>query len=94
MFKRLMLVLCTLFLGMSFASANAAKGPYQVVADTTEELLKVIEEAKGYYKEDEQRFTNEILRIMDEVVYFQSFARGVMGDFGSSTAYRQLQTEA
>ncbi|MBD2859710.1 ABC transporter substrate-binding protein [Spongiibacter sp. KMU-158] len=93
MFKKWCFVLFSVLLGASLASANVAKGPYQVVADTTQELLQVIEEAKGYIDEDEPRFTREILRIMNEVVDFQSFARGVMGDYGSSTAYRQLQTE-
>lgn len=94
MLKRLCLLCFAAVLGVSVVQANVQKDPYHVVADTTQELLKVIEEAKDYIEQDEQRFTTEILRIMDEVVDFQSFARGVMGDYGSSSAYRRLKTEA
>jgi phospholipid transport system substrate-binding protein len=93
MFKQAFLVLLLAFTGVSTSLASDTKGPYEVVADTTQELLKVIEEARSYIDEDEPRFTGEILRIMDEVVDFQSFARGVMGDYGSSQAYRRLSTD-
>lgn len=80
--------------GMFSQSFAADKGPYEVVADTTQELVKVIEDARSYIDEEPQRFNEEVRRIMDDVVDFQSFARGIMGKYGSRGYYESLKTEA
>ena len=93
MFKRILL---TVFMAIGLlAQASAAeKGPYEVVADTTQELVKVIEGARSYVAKDPERFTAEVRRIMDDVVDFQSFARGIMGKYGSRGYYESLKTDA
>ncbi|WP_339675193.1 ABC transporter substrate-binding protein [uncultured Zhongshania sp.] len=93
MCKKIVVALFMVF-GLFSQSFAADKGPYEVVADTTQELVKVIEDARGYIDTDPQRFTNEVRRIMDEVVDFQSFARGIMGKYGSRGYYESLKTEA
>ena len=93
MFKRILLTVFMAF-GLLAQASAAEKGPYEVVADTTQELVKVIEEAKGYIAKDPDRFTGEVLRIMDDVVDFQSFARGIMGKYGSRGYYESLKTDA
>ncbi|MFT5888769.1 MAG: phospholipid transport system substrate-binding protein [Zhongshania sp.] len=93
MFKRAFLSVFLVF-GLLSQSFSAAKGPYEVVADTTQELVKVIEEARSYVDKDPERFTAEVRRIMDDVVDFQSFARGIMGKYGSRGYYNSLKTDA
>ncbi|MEX1668480.1 phospholipid-binding protein MlaC [Zhongshania guokunii] len=93
MFKQILLAALMTFGLLAQASATE-KGPYEVVADTTQELVKVIEEARSYVDKDPERFTNEVRRIMDDVVDFQSFARGIMGKYGSRGYYQSLKTDA
>ncbi|MBQ0759349.1 MAG: phospholipid transport system substrate-binding protein [Zhongshania sp.] len=93
MFKKIAMTVFMVF-GMLSQSFAADKGPYEVVADTTQELVKVIEDARSYVDKDPQRFNNEVRRIMDDVVDFQSFARGIMGKYGSRGYYESLKTEA
>ncbi len=93
MYKRFFLA-AFMAIGMLAPAYAAEKGPYEVVADTTQELVKVIEEARSYIDKDPKRFTSEVRRIMDDVVDFQSFARGIMGKYGSRRYYESLKTDA
>ncbi|GAB3372070.1 ABC transporter substrate-binding protein [Spongiibacter taiwanensis] len=81
------------FVGASSSAFATEKGPYEVVADTTQALMAVIEEAKGYADKEPERFEREVRELLDEVVDFQSFARGVMGKYGSRGYYQSLKTE-
>lgn len=65
---------------------------HQVVAKTTDDVMKVIVEAQGYFDEDPKRFYGEIETILGEVVDFNSFARGVMGKYASKSRYVSLST--
>jgi phospholipid transport system substrate-binding protein len=93
MFKKIVITVLMVF-GMFSQSFAADKGPYEVVAETTRGLVKVIEGARSYIDKDPQRFNDEVRRIMDDVVDFQSFARGIMGKYGSRGYYESLKTEA
>lgn len=93
MFKTIVMTVFMVF-GMFSQSFAADNGPYEVVAETTRELVKVIEDARSYIDKDPQRFNDEVRRIMDDVVDFQSFARGIMGKYGSRGYYESLKTEA
>ncbi|MFT7404208.1 MlaC/ttg2D family ABC transporter substrate-binding protein [Zhongshania sp.] len=93
MFKKIAITLFMVF-GLFSQSFAADKGPHEVVANTTKELVKVIEDARSYIDKDPQRFNDEVRRIMDDVVDFQSFARGIMGKYGSRGYYESLKTEA
>ncbi|MEX1664963.1 MlaC/ttg2D family ABC transporter substrate-binding protein [Zhongshania arctica] len=93
MFKKIAIAVFMVF-GLLSQSFAADKGPHEVVANTTKELVKVIEDARSYIDKDPQRFNDEVRRIMDDVVDFQSFARGIMGKYGSRGYYESLKTEA
>jgi len=70
------------------------RGPVEIIELATEQVLAAIDEARGYYDSDPDRFYAEVERILAPVVDFQGFARGVMGFHGSAEAYRQLKSEA
>lgn len=82
--------------GTVFVSqANAAEqDPYQIVQQTTEKVLAIVKEAKGYAQKDPQRFHNEVMVELDKVVDFDHFARGVMGSYASAQRYKALKSEA
>lgn len=86
------LIVAAVLLVAANAPAFAAeqRGPYEVVSDTTTRVTKVIEEARNYVDKDPERFYGEIEEILAEVVDFPSFARGVMGKYGSKRYYDTL----
>ncbi|MBB3047107.1 phospholipid transport system substrate-binding protein [Litorivivens lipolytica] len=92
MYQKLISLVSVVVLMLTSVSAWAAepKGPYEVVADTTSRVTKVIEEARSYVDEDPQRFYDEVEKILSDVVDFPSFARGVMGKYGSKRYYDTL----
>lgn len=85
------LILAALLVAVASASAFAEqRGPYEVVSDTTTRVTKAIEEARGYIDKDPERFYGEVEKILGDVVDFPSFARGVMGKYGSKRYYDTL----
>ncbi|MBL4826665.1 MAG: ABC transporter substrate-binding protein [Spongiibacteraceae bacterium] len=66
---------------------------HQVIQTTTERVMKIIVDAQGYIKTDPNRFYGEVNAVLDDVVDFDSFARGVMGEYASSRRYKKLKTE-
>ena len=69
------------------ASATTA---HEIVHQTTAEVMAVVEEARGYADEDPERYFGAIQNILDGVVDFRGFARGVMGAYATSERYRSL----
>lgn len=67
-------------------------GPHELVQATTDRVMDIIEQAKGYYGEDPQRFYEEIDSVLADVVDFKSFARGVMGTYASKKRYMALSS--
>lgn len=61
-----------------------------VLKKTTDQVLSVIEEAEDYVKDDPDRYYRRVNEVLEEVVDFRGFARGVMGDYASSERYRAL----
>lgn len=85
------------FCGVALAAqANnpAPNDPYQIVQQTTERVLAIVKDAKGYADKDPDRFNNQVATVLDEVVDFDSFARGVMGTYASAQRYNALTTDA
>jgi phospholipid transport system substrate-binding protein len=70
----LWLVLCV----AGAAWADEARSPEQLLQNTADRLIAVIEEGKGYYDQDPQRFYREVRDLLDPVVDFDAFARSVM----------------
>jgi phospholipid transport system substrate-binding protein len=76
------------------ARADAAgQDPYQIVQQTTEQVLAVIKEGKSYVDKEPQRFNNQVATVLDKVVDFDAFARGVMGSYASAQRYNALTSE-
>ena len=92
MFRKLISLVSVVVLGLAASLSWAAEqqGPYEVVAETTSRVTKVIEEARSYVDKDPQRFYDEVEKILADVVDFPSFARGVMGKYGSKRYYDTL----
>jgi phospholipid transport system substrate-binding protein len=83
----LWLVASALAAGQSPAQANTA---HQVVRDTTSRVMSVVTEADGYFDKDPDRYYQQIQAILDPVVDYRGFARGVMGPYATSERYRSL----
>ena len=82
-------LVAVMLLSINFSSA-AAMTAHQTVENTTAKVMTLIEQASGYYDKDPDRFYREIETILDEVVDFTSFSRGVMGPYASKEYYMQL----
>jgi phospholipid transport system substrate-binding protein len=97
--KYLAAALCVVFVaGFSQAGdisepAVAPKLPQVLIQDVTDQVLTAILLANSYYQEDPERFYVEVESIMAPVMDYQTFARTVMGRYGSSSAYRALKTD-
>ena len=76
------------------AQASVKFDASMTVQHSTDQVMKVIEGASDYYESDPARFYQEIQTVLDEIVDFNSFARGVMGPYGSKKMYVSLQTKA
>jgi len=62
----------------------------QVVLDTTEQVMSVVLKANSYVDEDPERYYKQIQAILDPVIDYRGFARGVMGPYATSERYRSL----
>lgn len=87
-----------ILLGVLFGSAQAIADaalpePYQIVQRTTEQVIAIIGDGKAYYDKDPARFNRQVETVMDKVVDFESFARGVMGPYAGAQRYQALKTE-
>jgi len=76
-----------------FTQASAADAPHQRIEQTTQQLIVKIVEAKGYFEKDPERFYAEVDTILSPLVDFKSFARAVMGPFGTRDYYKSLNAE-
>jgi phospholipid transport system substrate-binding protein len=72
---------------------GAPQSPQVLIQGITNQVLAAIIEADSYYGEDPERFYSTVERIMAPVMDYQTFARTVMGRYGSSSAYRALTTD-
>jgi phospholipid transport system substrate-binding protein len=60
------------------AAPVAAVTPEQRVEEVSDAVLALIEQARGYAKDDPERFYREITALLDPAVDFEVFARSVM----------------
>ena len=75
------------------AEAASPVGPRSVVERATTNILALVREAPNYFDEDPDRYINAVGAELDQVVDFRGFARGVMGDYASSSRYRAMTEE-
>lgn len=90
---RVMAGVATLALASLTQAAAMPNDPYQIVQQTTERVLVIIKDGKSYYDKDPARFNGQVEAVMNEVIDFDSFARGVMGPYASAQRYQALATE-
>ena len=96
-FNRWSMFVVALVLGaiqVAIANEPAKVDASVTIQQTTNQVMAVIDEASGYYENDPARFYQEIETVLDQVVDFNSFARGVMGPYGSKKMYITLPTRA
>lgn len=60
------------------AKEDAEHSAHDMVRETSDAMLALIEEAKGYAEEEPERFYEEVEELLMPVVDFDSFARSVM----------------
>jgi len=84
-----MLPILWLFLASGVAVAKE-KSAYEVVQETTMQVLSVVQEASAYADEDPERYYQQIQSILDPVIDYRGFARAVMGPYATSSRYRSL----
>lgn len=85
-------LLCSLT-AVTLADAQT-KDPRQVVQQTTEQVLAIIQDTKSYSTNAPERFNAEITTILEKVIDFDDFARSVMGVYASGQRYKALTSEA
>ena len=63
---------------------------YEVVQDTTVQVMAVVVEARSYVDAEPERYYQAVQAVLDPVIDFRGFARSVMGPYASSERYRSL----
>ena len=90
---RLVVLLGLLLAAMMALAENVAAvgaSAHQVVRDATQQVMDVVLEADAYADEDPERYYQEVQAILDPVIDYRGFARGVMGPYATSERYRSL----
>lgn len=76
---------------MVVAKVQAAESkPHQQVERVTEKLIKTIEETRHLYDKDPNLYYRAIAELLEPMIDFPSFARGVMGEYGTREYYQSL----
>jgi len=82
---------CVLSLAMGVSAADAPASetsPHEVIRGTSNELVELISQARGYVDEDPDRYHTQVQALLDPVVDFKSFSRLVM-----ATHYKKATVE-
>lgn len=58
--------------------AASVSTPHQIIRTTGDQLIAVIKEGKGYFEADPERFYAAVQGVLDPIVDFDGFSRGVM----------------
>ena len=82
--------LCLLATGARAEADAAALTAHDVVRSTSDKVMAVVEEAQEYAEQDPERYYGQVQAVLDPVIDFRGFARGVMGPYASSERYRSL----
>ncbi len=79
-------------LSFSAQAQDAGSSAYEVVEDSTDRIMAIVEGAESYVDEDPERYYSELQTVLDEVVDFAGFSRAVMGPYASSKRYKSLDS--
>lgn len=69
---------------------EATDSVFQLVEDTTAQVMQVVQEAESYVDDEPERYYAHVETILDPLIDYRGFARSVMGDYASSQRYRSL----
>lgn len=83
-----------LLVALAVSAGAAVLEPHQVVQQTTEQVLTIVNEERASYEKEPERFHQRIEAAMSPAVDFSGFARGVMGRYASAQRYNALKTDA
>ena len=81
---------CVMVSGVWAQQAAAEGTAYDVVQQTTVEIMEVVAGADAYVDSDPERYYRSVQDILDPVIDYRGFARSVMGPYASSERYRSL----
>ena len=76
------------------AAQTSVAAPYKLVEDTTQQVLAIVQRTQKAQHKDMAAFNAEVTAVMDKVIDFDGFARGVMGQYVSAQRYKALKTDA
>lgn len=81
-----------IILGVTMARAEENKpiSAYEVVRQTTEHVLQVVQGAEDYIDEKPEHYFDQLQLVLDPVIDYRGFARGVMGEYATSSRYKSL----
>lgn len=80
---------------VGYGSQAMAEGgsAHDVMKLTTDRIMMIVAEAEEYHEAEPDRYYGEIHAVLDEVVDFEGFARGVMGRYASKSRYVAMSDE-
>lgn len=83
----------TLVTAMPSVAEEAGQSAYDVIQETTDQIMVVVEAATEYADDDPERYFQELQTVLDEVVDFAYFSRSVMGPYATRKRYQSLSAE-
>jgi phospholipid transport system substrate-binding protein len=98
LFRSPLVLLTGLLLALTAFTASAKQeegtteqSPQDMVQETSDAVLALIAEAKGYAEDDPERFYQEVQDLLDPVMDFDSFSRSVMAVHSRKASDEQLR---
>jgi phospholipid transport system substrate-binding protein len=89
------LLLCATVLLLASGSNAAPTDARAMIQTTTDQLLAVIKDGKGYFDTDPERFYKAVEKVLDPAIDFDTFSRGVMAvNYKKATPTQRDQFEA
>lgn len=92
--KQLFLVLLGCLAWLPTPALADPTTPLHKVEQATQRILALSIEARDYAQQDPERYYQAVSDVLDTVIDFDGFARGVMATYASARLYKSLQTEA
>ncbi|MEE4661816.1 MAG: ABC transporter substrate-binding protein [Halieaceae bacterium] len=92
MLRWVLLPVAGLMLSVTAAAQAAAPSAYDVVENTTDRVMTVVENATSYADKDPERYFAELQAVLDDVVDFGYFSRAVIGPYASRERYNSLDS--
>jgi phospholipid transport system substrate-binding protein len=83
------LLLCGVVLVAAGGSSAAPTDARATVQATTDQLLAVIHDGKGYFDKDPERFYKAVEKVLDPAIDFDTFSRGVMAVYAKKATQAQ-----